>query len=245
MKYIKTWLMSLLITALFISGMAVSVSADEDSVTEESPFAEESPVPADSSEPESSIDQSSEPESSIDQSSGTESSTEQSSETESSTEQSSGAESSDEESDDRESSNEESGKKHRDQNSSPESSAAVQPKPKNDPLRWMADIKVILPADRENGSAGQTGGEEVSYILPPAEPEDDEEKFADLSTVPAEPIDEIPAAVTVPEGTDRKTQFLVGIIIFSALGMALTFGMILFLRSKKETNTVLRKKKNK
>ena len=312
MKYLRTSLLSFLIALLFVSGMIVSVSADENDTSEAASSFEESfeetsagdsgmtessteeisvtessieeisitessvvevsviessveeisitessiveisvieSSPGEISETESSVGEISLTESSIEESSTVESSSDENSFPESSVDESSTAasipeESSSEENSADESNASETSRSRSGHSSATESSVAVQPAPENDPLRWMAEIRVILPADRESGKVQQNSNEEISYILPPAEPEDDEGKLAELSTVPAEPIDEVPTAITTQDDKKgSKTQFLIGIIIFSAIGMVLTLSLILFMRSKRERSMLFRKKR--
>ncbi len=240
-----------------------SDSSDEESSDEESSIAgssDEESSYAESSDEESSYAESSDEESSYAESSDEESSYAESSDEESSYAESSDEESSDEESSETESSDDISGTESSNEESSREESGAsepseessdtessgivIRPKPDNDPLRWMAAIRVILPADRNNDGISSDVSYMENYSLPPAVPEEDNEKFTDLSGVPAEPMNETPAAVTdIPK--NNTVQFLVGIIIFSFLGIVLTLTVILMLRARGDFTPSFLKFENK
>ena len=114
-----------------------------------------------------------------------------------------------------------------DESSIPEEVVRVPYIPRNDPLGWLNSIETVIPSDKLVSPSGDVRTE-VSVF--------DESASAEQYTAPevsSVSVDTVTRRVTSEDvGKDSKTAFLIGLIVFSLIGMIATLSLIAFLRSK-------------
>ena len=106
--------------------------------------------------------------------------------------------------------------------------------PNHDPLRFIQGISTVIPAQRPPQPSSAV---EISSVVSWLDTSTAEEgPYRDIENVPLEPVNEtVPDAAAVqPSRFDKTQSFLIGIIIFSLIGMGLTIAVILLLRARGE-----------
>ncbi len=107
--------------------------------------------------------------------------------------------------------------------------------PKNDPLSWLTTIETVIPSEKSSDPEhSEDEHNEPAPVTEESAPYEagiiDTDTDAEISSIAVKTFTR--TATVENTGNDSKTVFLIGLMIFSLIGMIATLALIAFMRSR-------------